>query len=170
MENLEIILVDFRKEKLDQLLFEELQINIAKVKASHFYDKKTEKDIEFHKVKSVKSLLSPVGTGNILLSQLKLGCTIKEILIVFSFDEENGDIVFNFPESAIFTGEKTKMKSNCKKLLKYFVGLKHKFDISKVKIGYEPATDDDTCLIELNDEIFDIDVGTDKMLIKSQMS
>jgi hypothetical protein len=161
--------VDFRKEKLDQLMFEELQINTSKVKASHFYDKKSEKDIEFHQVKSVQSLLSPTGTGNILLHQLELGYTVKEVLIVFSFDEEYGDIVFNFQESELFNGESTEVKSNCKKLLKYFVRLKDKFDISKVRIGFEPATDDDTCLIELKDGILDIDVGAEKMLTKSQM-
>lgn len=170
MENIEVLLVDFQKDKLDQLVFEELQIIISKVKASHFFDKKNEEDVEFYQVNSLQNLLTPSGTGTILLHQLELGYTVNEILIVFSFDEEYGDIVFNFPESKLFTGKSTEVKSNWKKLLKFFIGLKYKFSISKVRIGFEPATDDDTCLIELNENIIDIDAIAEKMLTKSQMT
>jgi hypothetical protein len=166
MENLEVILEGFKKEKLDELVFEKLQLNNTNVKTSHFFNKENEEDIEFHQIQSLKNILSPSGTGNILLHNLELGYTVKETLIVFSFDEEYGDIVFNFPESELFTGVSTEMKSNCKKLLKYFVELKDQFVISKVRIGFEPATDDDTCLIELGSEIVGIDVVTEKMLNK----
>ncbi|MDQ0214630.1 aspartate/glutamate racemase [Oikeobacillus pervagus] len=37
MENLEIILTDFNKRKIDKLIYEELKLSTLKLKSSHFY-------------------------------------------------------------------------------------------------------------------------------------
>ena len=78
---------------------------------------------------------------------------IKNVVIVFSFDEQDGDIVFNFPENEILKDERNDNKLRLKKLVHYLVNLKKEYDIPNVIIGYEPATDEDTLLIEINDKV-----------------
>ncbi len=112
----------------------------------------------------MKEILSPKGTGNIVLEQLQLGITLKDVVIVFSFDEEYGDIVFNFPESEIFVDDKKEVKSRFEKLVNYLVKLKMKYDIPKVIIGYEPADDEDTMLIELNVNALNLEKVLEKIL------
>lgn len=164
MENLEIVLLDFKKEELETLIHEELKLSTLNIKSSHFYDFNLGKDIEFPQVKNMKAVLSPKGTGNIVLEQLQLGITLKNVVIVFSFDEEYGDIVFNFPESEIFVGDKSEVKWRFKKLVNYLVNLKIKYDISKVIIGYEPAVDEDTMLIELSNNTLNLEEVLEKIL------
>lgn len=164
MENLEIVLLDFKKEELETLIHEELKLSTLNIKSSHFYDLNLGKDIEFSQVKNMKEVLSPKGTGNIVLEQLQLGITLKNVVIVFSFDEEYGDIVFNFPESEIFVGDKKEIKLRFEQLVNYLVKLKIEYDISKVIIGYEPADDEDTMLMELSDNALNLEKVLEKIL------
>ncbi|MFT9820038.1 hypothetical protein [Lysinibacillus sp. NPDC056185] len=83
MENLEIILEDFRKEELNKLVFEELKISSPEVKSSHFFDKNSGDDIEFHQIKSLQEILTPIGTGNVFLNQIEIGCSLNNVMIIF---------------------------------------------------------------------------------------
>ncbi|AIK35721.1 hypothetical protein BG07_4457 [Bacillus pseudomycoides] len=73
MENLEIILTDFNKRKIDKLIYGELKLSTLRLESSHFYNNISEKDLDFSQVKNIKEILSPKGTGNIFLEELKLG-------------------------------------------------------------------------------------------------
>ncbi|MGN7411114.1 hypothetical protein [Paenibacillus sp. SAF-068] len=164
MESLEIILIDFNKNNLNQFIKNELNIQVDQIKSSHFYDNYSENDIKFQQIKSFKEVLSPKGTGNILLSQLNLGHTFDDVMIVFSFDEESGDIVMNFPEKELFSGENPETMLKAQKLIEYILNIKNKYAIEKVRIGYEPAMDDDTCLVEIDKEMMDTNVIVSKLL------
>ncbi|HDR8172602.1 TPA: hypothetical protein QC096_003834 [Bacillus thuringiensis] len=157
MENLEIILSDFNKRSIDKLIYDELKLTTLKLKSSHFYDNILEKDLDFSQVKKMEEILTPIGTGNVCLEELQLGISLKNVVIVFSFDEQDGDIVFNFPENEILKDERNDNKLRLKKLVHYLVNLKKEYDIQKVTIGYEPATDEDTLLIEINDKVKNYD-------------
>ena len=150
MENLEIILSDFSKDKIDKLVYEELKLSTLTVKSSHFYDNKLVKDIEFPQVKNLKDVLSPKGTGNIFIEELHLGISLKNVVIVFSFNEKCGDVVFNFPVTDVLNDKSRQNKIRFKELVNYLFNLRLKFDVSKVLLGYEPADDEDTLLIEIN--------------------
>ena len=117
MEYLEIILEEFRKDELDEFISNELKINLAEVKSSHFFDNKHRADIEFHQIKSFREVLSPIGTGNVFLNQVEIGCSIRDVMIIFSFDKESGDITFNFSENELYKGESSDVKLNVKKVL-----------------------------------------------------
>ncbi|MEI5908940.1 hypothetical protein WAK64_17980 [Bacillus spongiae] len=164
MENLEVLFMDFNKRDIDRLVYEELKFSTLKVNSSHFYDYNIKKDIGFSQVKNIERTLSPKGTGNIFLEELHLGILLKDIVVVFSFDKQLGDIVFNFPENQLLTNERHKNKIRLKKLVHYLVNLKKNFDIPKVIIGYEPATDEDTLLIEINDTTTNYENEIDKIL------
>lgn len=164
MENLEIILTDFNKRKINKLIYEELKLSTLKLKSSHFYDNISEKDLDFSQVKNIEEILSPKGTGNIFLEELQLGISLKNVVIVFSFDEQYGDIVFNFPENEILKDERHDNKLRLKKLVHFLVNLKKNYDIPKVIIGYEPATDEDTLLIEINNKVTNYDKEIEKIL------
>ena len=164
MENLEIILCDFNKREIDKLVYNELKLSTIKIKSSHFYDNISEKDLEFFQVKNIEGILSPKGTGNILLEELRLGILLKNVLIVFSFDEQYGDIVFNFPEKEILKDRWDDNKLRLKKLVRFLVDLRKSYDIPKILIGYEPATDEDTKLIEINNEAINYDKVIKKIL------
>lgn len=157
MENLEIILVDFQKDELDKLVFDELRINPSIVKSSHFFDNNKQKDIKFHQIKSVKELLSPVGTGNVFLKHIDIGCSLNNVLVIFSFDNDSGDITFNFAESELFDSQSSEIKFKLMKMLKFLAPLQDKYNIPKIRFGFEPATDSDTCLVEISKEKVDLE-------------
>jgi len=90
---------------------------------------------------------------------------MKNIVIVFSFDEKLGDIVFNFPESNVFVDDKGITHSHCRKLLNYLVELKEKYSIPSIRFGYEPASDNDMCLININDDKTNIANALEKIII-----
>lgn len=115
LESLEVILEDFRKDELDNFI-SKLKINLAEVKSSHFFDNNSGADIEFHQIKSFRDVLSPIGTGNVFLKQVETGCSIKNVMIVFSFDKELGDITFNFSENELYEGESSDARLNVKNI------------------------------------------------------
>ncbi|MEW4284578.1 hypothetical protein Q0N35_12965 [Priestia koreensis] len=114
-------------------------------------------------MKNIEEVLSPKGTGNIFLEELKLGILLKNVVIVFSVDEQYGDIVFNFPKNEILTDETHDHKLRLKQLVYFLVNLKKNYDIPKIIIGYEPATDKDTLLIEIN-KVANYDEEIEKIL------
>lgn len=164
MENLEIVLEDFRKDELDNLVFDELKINSSEVKSSHFFDNNRQEDIEFHQIKSIQEVLSPVGTGNVFLNQIEIGCSLKDVMIIFSFDNDSGDITFNFSESELFEGKGSEVRLKAMKIVESLVNLKDKYDIPKIKLGFEPATDDDSCLVEIGTEEVDLERAVEQIL------
>lgn len=157
MENMEFLLVNFPKANIEEFLFAELKINDAIVKTSHFFDKESREDIEFAQIKSLYKILSPNGTGHIVLDQLKVGVPIVDVVLALSFDEEQGNVVFNFPEKELLTDDKKSSELKTKTVLEYLANIREKFGVEKIRIGYEPATDDDTCLYELSEKDFDLD-------------
>ncbi len=115
-------------------------------------------------MKNIEEILSPKGTGNIFLEELQLGISLKNVTIVVSFDEKYGDIVFNFPKNEVLKDERCGNKFRLKRLVHYLVNLKKDYDIPKIIIGYEPATDDDTFLLEINDEATNYDKEIEKII------
>jgi len=164
VESLEIILIDFNKNSLDRFIKNDLNIQVDRIKSSHFYNNRSERDIEFQQIESLEEILSPKGTGNILLSQLNLAHTFNDVMIVFSFDEESGDIVINFPEEELFSGENSEATLKAQKLMEYVLDIMKKYDVEKVRIGYEPSMDDDTCLVEIDKEMMDTNAIVSKLL------
>ncbi|WP_046213997.1 hypothetical protein [Paenibacillus wulumuqiensis] len=156
MENFEMILEDFNKDQLDNLIFRELGLNKLAVKSSHFFDKESNKDIEFYQVRSFQDLLSPFGTGNILLYSIELGYEVHDVIMIFSFDEILGDITFNFSEKELYKGEKSEISIRITKMLHFLINLKSKFNIPKIKIGFEPAYDKANCLVEIAKDEIDV--------------
>ncbi|MFE3577665.1 hypothetical protein [Lysinibacillus sp. NPDC059133] len=164
MENLEIILEDFRKDELDKLVFEELKISSPEIKSSHFFDKNSGDDIEFHQIKSFQEILTPLGTGNVFLNQIEIGCSLNNVMIIFSFDKDIGDITFNFSERELLVDERTEIKLKAKKIVESLLVLKDKYNIPKIRIGFEPASDDDSCLLVIGQEAIDLESAIEQIL------
>ncbi|MEK5061897.1 hypothetical protein ACFSVM_00790 [Paenibacillus shunpengii] len=163
MENLEIIIEDFPKIELDKLVYNELKVSSSEVKSSHFYDHNSGSDIEFYQIKSFSDVLSPIGTGNLYLKQLEIGSQVNDVMIIFSFNEDVGDVTFNFSENELYEGERLEVRQKAEKILEYLTVIKDKFNIPKIRFGFEPATDDDTCLVELGEEEFNLEDAVDLM-------
>lgn len=153
VENIEIILFDFEKIDLPNLIYKEFNLLNKKIVSSHFYDSVLGKDVSFSEVKDIKQILSSRGTGNLVLNELELGVPVEDIVLVLSFDEKVGDIVLNFPEHFLFPTKQTHDKANLKEVANYLMKLQSTYSMSKAIIGYEPATDEDSRLIEITDDI-----------------
>lgn len=164
MENMEIILVDFTKTSIDVLVFDELGLRDTLVSGSHFYDNRTQADVQWGQIESLTAVLSPKGSGNIVVDRLQLGTPIANVIIALSFDEETGDVVFNFPETELLLGDTTKTKLNLSLLLAYLLRLKGRFDIPKIVIGFEPAMDEDCLLLEIGGKPIEVDEGVQAIM------
>ncbi|MBH5317317.1 hypothetical protein I6N90_05760 [Paenibacillus sp. GSMTC-2017] len=147
MEFLEVVF-NLRTVYLDKLLFDEFKLTADNIKSSHFYDNDEERDKEFHEIASFSDFFTKPATGTITVKELQLGTVLEEFLIVFSFNEEFCTIDINFSESDWIV-DNILDKKKCLELMEYFLSLMERYHIESVRFGYEPATDDDTCLIEL---------------------
>lgn len=164
MENLEILLSNFKKEKLNYFIYNELNLTKLQIKSSHYYDSKSEKDVEFLKIKDFEEILTPIGTGNILMDYLELGTSLRNVLIITSFNESTGDIVFNFPENALLTESNEESLDKFEALVNYLVAIKNRYNVPKIIIGYESAEDEDNLLIDIDESIQDYNDGIKKIL------
>lgn len=151
MENIEIVLSDFDKKHLPDLIYKAFKLPNTEIISSHFYDCDLERDVSFSEIKNIEQILSPEGTGNIVLKELGLGVPVKNIVLVLSFDEKVGDVVLNFPEHCLLKNEREQDQENMKKIAAYLMDLKENYSVPKVIIGYEPATDEDSLFIEITD-------------------
>lgn len=154
MEFLEVVF-DLRTAYLDKMLFNEFKLSADNIKSSHFYDTDEERDMEFHEIASFSEFFTKQKTGTITVKELRLGTILEEFLILFSFDGESGTIDINFSESELIE-DNILNKEKCLKLMEYFLSLMERYDVKSVRFGYEPATDDDTCLIELKEGVTQI--------------
>jgi len=149
-ENIEIIFLNFKTDDLDSLIFNELNALNQEIKSSHFYDNAECKDVELFEVKNFTELFTNPNTGNVVFKQLDFGISINDVVLILSFNNDCGDIVINFPDDELITNtDKTSMD----KWLKVVLYIKHimgKYNVEKVKVGYESAYDDDTCLVDID--------------------
>lgn len=147
MEFLEVSF-EIKMIHLDKIIFDEFNLNKEIIKTSHFYDTEEQMDKEFKEISSFVNFFNSPKTGTITVKELFLGTKIEDFLILLSFNSELGNIDINFSEEDFLVGDNIdKFKSS--KLMDYFLPLMQKYQIKSIRFGYEPATDDDTCLIEL---------------------
>lgn len=164
MENMEIILSDMNKGKINTFLNRDFKIKSLNVKSSHFYDNKKKMDLTLLDVEDFEYILSPIGTGNIVLEKLDLGIEINDVVIILSFDEVLGDIVINFPESEVLSNEYEEIQRKLLDIITYTMNLKEKYNIPKVIFGYEPATSPDSMLLELTNNMVNYEKEIDKLI------
>lgn len=56
------------------------------------------------------------------------------------------------------------LRINCFKLIKKVIAFKVKYQIGQIRIGYEPAYDDDTCLVEIGNTEVDVERVVKKLV------
>lgn len=150
MENFEIVLKNFPKEKLDNFIEFELLNSVNAIRSSNFFDNVNKKDLTVTKITSVSNVLSPKGCGSISFSNFKFGIYIGDTVIAFSFDEKVGDIVVNFEMKIFLEKRESDIIDICRKIIEMSLQLKKMYSIPFILIGFEPAEDKDTCLLSLS--------------------
>jgi len=151
-ENIEIIILNFKTVDLDNFIFNELNILNQEIKSSHFYNNTECQDMELFQVKSLTELFTKPNTGNVVFKQLDFGISIKNVVFILSFNNDCGDIVINFPDNELILNSAKASKEKCLKVVLYIKYIMEKYNVEKVKIGYESAYDDDTCLVDIDRE------------------
>jgi hypothetical protein len=164
MENIEVILLDIKKDRLDKFVADRLITESSEIKSSHFFDTNLEKDLELHELDSIRSVLSPRGTGNIVFNKLNLGMNLHNVVTVFSFDEICGDVEFNFTEDQFIFSDASCLREQVETLLEYLSILKKEFKIPVIRVGFEPASDDSMLICELNNKTVDLDDVISKLM------
>ena len=84
------------------------------IKSSHFYDHFTKLDKEYYQIESIRGILSPTRTGSIVFTKLSHGIMLENVVVTFSFNQKDGEIVINFPESELFQGKANKIRNTTK--------------------------------------------------------
>lgn len=164
MDNFEIILKDFPKKNLDKFVDEELLKYKKMIRYSNFFDNKSNTNLTIEKILSLSGILDPIGSGIISFSALKFGVFLGSAVIMFSFDELVGDIEINFEEDSVFVGEKIEVVNRCEKIIKKALELKKKYSVPVVLMGFEPAEDEDTCLLKLDNDDINLAKAIKKLL------
>ncbi|MNW54278.1 hypothetical protein D3C74_318720 [compost metagenome] len=65
------------------------------------------------------------------LNQIDIGCSLKDVMVIFSFDKETGDITFNFSENELFEGKSSEVRIKTMHIVKSILGHKAKYNIPK---------------------------------------
>lgn len=152
MNYIEIVLEDVEKNKLDKIIEEMIKFRICDIISSHFYDKKYNKDLTFHNIKSFQDYFNNPGTCMLFLEKIEFGITLKEVLITISCDRVLGDITFNFSEEQFYNCKIAELKNGLQMLLKMLHKIQKTYPIGRILIGYEPASDNDMKMIEYSQD------------------
>lgn len=150
MENIEIIISNVKRDYIDLIIYKELKLTHNKVISSHFYDETDKNDMELSDVSSLREYYSTPKTGNIFVKEVFVGDKIKNAMIIMSFDDRVGEIVINFEEAGFIISSEDELKQ---KIIKVFVTLTEilkKYEIKEIRVGYEPASDEDMLLALIN--------------------
>lgn len=148
MQCIEIILEDVKKKYLDEIIRDVLKPNNEDVISSHFFDKKSDKDIEYQNIGSFNNFFEIEGTGNLFLKAIEIGIEIEKALIVISCDKKRADITINFDEEQFEKMHHSEINTKLKKLFLKLGEIQKKYLISAILVGYEPASDDDMRIAE----------------------
>ncbi|WP_017413240.1 hypothetical protein [Clostridium tunisiense] len=150
MENIEIIISNIKRDYIDLIIYKELELMHNKVNSSHFYNEIEKKEMELTDVSSLREYFSTPKTGNIFAKEVFVGDKIKNVMIIMSFDDKLGDIVINFEEEDFITSSEDELKHKITKIVVTLVEILNKYEIEEIRIGYEPASDDDMLLLLIN--------------------
>lgn len=150
MNYIEIVLENVSKKYMDKIVGETLKFDMDAIISSHFFDEKTNQDLEFRDIKSLLNFFNYSGTGNIFLEQAQMGIVLERVLIIISCDEELADITINFSEEQFIKYENARLSDEILKLIQILYKLSQDYSIDNIIVGYESATDDDMKIVEFN--------------------
>ncbi len=146
MENIEIIMVNVKKEHIDLITRNEIKFRNSNTISSYFYNEKKSENIELSEIQSFKDYFEDNRIGNIFSKEIFLGEKIFDVIILFSFNNKLGDIELNFKEIDFVKNDKRYLKNKIKNIFNKLTELLEKYEIEEIRIGYEPATDSDMLL------------------------
>jgi hypothetical protein len=163
VDNFEIVFKNFNKEKLDNFIELELLNAKNKLRYSNFFDNIKKKDLTIENISSVSNILSPRGCGSISFSEFKFRVYLENTVVTFSFDENFGDIVVNFEMKTFLEKREYEIIKTCRKIVKISLRLKKMYSIPIILIGFEPAEDEDTCLLRLSTDDINLTEATENL-------
>lgn len=152
MENFEIILNNFSKSKVDKFIASEILHSKNKIRDSNFFDNFNKKSLPIENISSLSKLLDPIGSGYISFLTFMFGIPLENTVITFSFDKKYGDIVINFEMKTFFGKKIPEIGEICVKIIKTALQFKTKYLVPVILIGFEPADNDDLCILHLGAE------------------
>lgn len=148
---IEIVFKDVNKKCLEKFINECVKIETKNIIDSHFYDSGRNIDIQYKDVNSLEEYFSEFGTCNIYVSQIDIGATLNDVLVLISYDKK-GDIILNFKESQFEKKCFAEIKTIIDKLVCRVQEICKICEINKCVIGYEPAEDFDMKIIEITNK------------------
>ena len=100
---------------------------------------------------SLEEYFNKFGTCNIFVSQINIGRTLNDVLVLISFDKK-GDITLTFKESELEKKHFSEIRDDIGKIVCRTKEICKICEINKCIIGYEPAEDLDMKIIEITNE------------------
>lgn len=150
MEYLEILLTDVKKQYIDSIVKQELKITTDLVASSHFYDKVENKDMEYYDDIYLERYFSTPNTANVFVKELVLGESIKNVMIVISYDANLGDITLNFSESDFMTDNIDILRAKIISIVNRLIEIESKYEIGSIRLGYESTIDDENVILDIS--------------------
>lgn len=146
MDDLELL---FKNVKICDIyiILEWLNFNQDNIITSHFYF--NDKDFQYKDIENFENYFKIPGTCNIFTKNITIGFMVEEAIIVIAGDDTSVDITINF--SIFQNSEEIRMDSRKLSLVLNRLGkLIHKISYSHIYFGYEPAEDQTTQLLMIN--------------------
>ena len=150
MDYIEIILKDIDKNHLNKIIGESIKFENDSIISSHFFDEKNNKDIEYQDINNFEDILCDSGAGDLFLEKVEMGIELEKVVIVIIYDEETADITLNFCENQFMGDKNPNLSESLKRLLQTLLEIQNKYNVNNIIVGYEPATDDDMMIFELD--------------------
>jgi hypothetical protein len=147
MENMEVAF-EIKTEYIDSLIYDEFQLNDEKIINSSFFGNIKNHDIGFSDIKSFRELFSESNGVVMYVKKLRTEIVMEGFQIALFFGPQSGFVEINFSKNELIHGDKID-KEKTYILLQYFKSIMDRYEIKKIYFGYEPAIDDNTCLIKI---------------------
>lgn len=149
MENIEIIIRNVEPSKIEELLKNYITFEERDIISSHFFDQSSNTDLTYHEIDDLNQYCRTRCSADIFLKRISIDIDLKETIILLCCDGDTCDIVLNFSENQFDGQPFDKMVQDFIKLFQRLLAICKNGCGNVVTIGYEPANDDDTKIVEI---------------------
>jgi len=151
MDYIEIVMKNIVKKDIEELIFNCLHLEEKDIIRSHFFDKYQKKDLTYQEITSFSEYILTEGTCYFYLKKLRVGCSLKDVMMLLAIEKEYCDITIQVLASEFETYSIQECQKKCKQLCLELEKIYSLNMMKEIIIGYEPAEDDDMKLISLSE-------------------
>ena len=151
MDYIEMVMKNIVKKDVKNLIFNCLHLAEKDIIRSHFFDQNQKQDLIYQEITSFSEYILTVGTCYFYLKKLRVGCLLKDVMLLLVIEKEYCDLTIQVLASEFEVYSIQECQKKCRQLCFELERIYSLNTMEEIIIGYEPVEDDDMKLISFSE-------------------